>query len=208
MISRRMAPARVRLIMVGAGVVFSALALVACTQPWFSFSVTAGNPITTTGQTVASGLSGLAIAAMALAAALTIARRVLRVVLGVIEVGLGVAIAGEAIGAIAAPVAAGSASISASTGLSGSASVNELVLRTTSTIWPEVAVVAGISIVVAGVLIVVTASFWPGPTQKFERSTSTPPAADVGQPARTESPVGAWDALSSGADPTSPAPRQ
>jgi hypothetical protein len=153
------------------------------------------------GQTADPALSGLALAAIALAAALTIARRVLRVALGVILALLGAAVTAVTIPVIAAPVAAAASSVTATTGLSGRESINALVAGAAASGWPFAAVVLGISLAAIGMIVVATAKRWPGASRKFE--VNSPQATVAGGAESNQTPVGAWDALTSGADPTS-----
>lgn len=196
-----MTASRIRLLLVCAAALVGALTLVAWTQPWFSFTLTSGGPITVSGQTAVPALSGLALASMALAAALTIARRTLRIVLGLILALLGAAVAALTIPVLVAPVAAAASSVTATTGLSGPASIEALVARSVASGWPFAAVILGISLAAVGVIVVVTAKRWPGASRKFEVNPS--PAAGAASAESIESPVGTWDALTSGADPTS-----
>jgi uncharacterized membrane protein (TIGR02234 family) len=196
-----MTASRIRLLLVCAALLIGALALVAWTQPWFSLTLTSGGRITVTGQTADPALSGLALASLALAAALTIARRVLRVVLGVILALLGGALTAVTVPVLAAPVAAAASSITATTGVSGRASIEALVSSVATSGWPYAAVAFGVSLTAVGLIVVATAKRWPGASRKYDVG---PPRGTGSRNTETnQSPVGTWDALTSGADPTS-----
>lgn len=188
---------RVKLAIILAGIVSAGLGLLAWTQPWFVVSLAEGGPLTVAGQAAAPGLSALALASLALAAALSIAGWVLRIILGVVQVGIGVLIAASAISALASPVATSSAAITDATAVSGPKAIADLVSAVATGAWPWVAVLAGAIGLVVGLAVLVTSSRWPGPTRKYETVASDGPSAELGT-------AGAWDALSKGTDPTGP----
>lgn len=187
---------RLKLALVLAGAALGALTLLTWTQPWFAIVLDGDVRLEVTGQAAAPGLSGLGLAGLALAGALTIAGRGLRVALGVIEFLLGVAVAVVAALALADPVAASASTVTDATAVAGPESIAALVESATASAWPWLAVVVGSLLALAGLAVVVTSGRWPGPTSKYEAG-----AADRTHP--DEGAAGAWDALSEGRDPTS-----
>jgi uncharacterized membrane protein (TIGR02234 family) len=76
--------------------------------------------------------------------------------------------------------------------------------RADLTPWPWVAAAGGLLVAVAGLIVMVRGWQWPGPAERFERSSETP-SADVsasGSTSKDAAPARTWDALSRGEDPT------
>ncbi|MDJ0335165.1 Trp biosynthesis-associated membrane protein [Salinibacterium sp. G-O1] len=190
-----MTSARLKLLLIVAGAALGALTLLSWTQVWFTLTLDGGQPLEVAGQAAAPGLSALGLACLALAGALAIAGKVLRIVLGVLETLIGIAVLVAAISAITAPIAASTSTITAATAVSGSQSVAAIVVTITATGWPWLALVAGILIAVLGVAVVALSPRWPGPTRKYE-------STEAGADDDTTTPIGAWDSLSGGSDPT------
>ena len=187
-----MSPARLRLAVVLAGILVAGLALLSWTQTWFELVLDGGQFLAVPGQAAAPALSALGLASLALVGALAIAGPRVRVALGVVEVaigGLGIFVAGSA---LANPVAASASTVTAATAVSGSESIAAIVTSVAVSAWPVVAIAAGALTVVVGLGVLVTGRRWPGPTKRYEATS----ADDTG------TPVGAWDSLSGGSDPT------
>ena len=187
-----MTPARLRLTVVLSGVLVAGLALLAWTQTWFDLVLDGAQSLAVTGQQAAPALSALGLASLALMGALSIAGRGVRVALGILETAIGVAIAWVAVGALAAPVAASAPTITETTAVSGPESIAALVTSVAVGPWPGVAIAAGVLTALVGIAVLATGHRWPGPTRKYEAT----PSDDSG------TPVGAWDRLSDGSDPT------
>ena len=190
-----MTAARLKLLLIVAGVALGGLTLLSWTQSWFAITLDGGQLLDVPGQAAAPGLSALGLACLALAGALAIAGRVLRIVLGIVETLIGAAVLVTSVSAIAAPVAASTSTITAATAVSGSESIASIVVSISAAGWPWLAVVAGALIAVVGVAVVVLSPRWPGPTRKYE-------SAEAAVPGDTTTPLGAWDSLSGGSDPT------
>lgn len=205
----------------------SGLALLAWTQVWVNATVgqtgAARQTLEVSGATAAPGVTALALAGLALAGALSIAGPVIRVVLGVLEVLLGFSVSLSAFLAITDPAAASAGAVTDATGISGADSVVDAVTEASVTLWPFVALLAGVLMAGAGVGVLVTARRWPGPTSRYQAvrfeavdpsgaTGATGPfgatdagghdAADVSAPERDA--VDDWDGLSRGEDPTAP----
>ena len=173
----------------------AALIFAAWSQNWFTLTVQS-KPFPVSGQVAGAALSALALASLALIAALAIAGRFFRVVLGVLQALLGVCVIAVSAFAIANPVVAAASAITKSTGVAGTRSVATLVTATSMTIWPVVAIVLGVLLVLLGLAIAPTARSWPDSGRKYTRSRLVAPDADA------QDPVQEWDALSEGDDPT------
>lgn len=182
---------RLKLSLVLAGVLLGALTLLTWTQPWLVVEIDGDQQLTVGGQAAAPALSALGLAALALAAALTISGRVLRVILGVVEAGIGVLVAVTAVTALARPVVASASSVTEATGVSGAESIAALVTAVTVSVWPWMAAVVGAVLALTGVAVVLTSPRWPGPARKYESTASD-----------ADTRAGSWDALSEGKDPT------
>lgn len=181
---------RLKLSLVVAGAALGALALLAWTQPWFEIVLVGGQSLLVDGQSAVPGLSGLGLAALALAGALAIAGHGTRIALGVVEVVLGAAVAVISALALADPVAASAPTVTDATAVAGAQSVAALVESSSASAWPWLAIVIGALLALTGLAVALTSHRWPGPVRKYE-STRT-----------DEGSAGAWDALSDGDDPT------
>jgi uncharacterized membrane protein (TIGR02234 family) len=187
----------------------SGIALLAWTQTWASVTLTADGPaqpaLEVSGGIASPALTALALAGLALAGALTIAGVVIRVILGMLQVLLGVCVTVSAALAIVDPVGASAAAVTAATGIAGTESTRAAVNGATLTLWPFVALAAGVLMVLIGLAVAVTAKRWPGQTSRYE-STRFEPATGPGAPAtgaaRPRDAVDDWDGLTRGDDPT------
>ncbi len=192
---------RLKTLLLVTAVLANALILAAWTQSWLSISLVGVGPhsgaLDVVGSVAAPALSALALAGLALVAALAIAGPVFRIILGVLEAVIGVCVAISAITVLTAPATAGAAAVTEATGVAGNQSTVDLVAATSLTAWPAVALVLGIILGLAGLATAVTHRMWPGPSRKYQAvrftQVESAPSAD---------PVGAWDDLSRGDDPT------
>jgi uncharacterized membrane protein (TIGR02234 family) len=176
----RASAGRLKLLLVVAVLLGSALALLAWTQTWVTttiFSHSGGaQQLVIDGATAAPALTALALAGLALGGALTIAGPVIRIILGVLEVLLGVSVGISAFGAVTDPTAASSAAVTAATGVAGK-QAGDGVVATSLTLWPYVAIAAALIMVLAGIAVVATSSRWPGPTNRFQATRLEPVTA-------------------------------
>ena len=187
-----MKPSRLRLTIILVGILVAGLAFLSWTQTWFDLVLEGGQPLAVAGQAAAPALSALGLASLALLGALSIAGRGVRVALGVLETAFGILVVVVAIRAVVDPVGASASTITETTAVSGSASIAALVTSVAVSAWPAFAIAAGVLTALVGVAVLATGHRWPGPTKKYEAV----PADDSG------TPVGAWDSLSDGSDPT------
>ena len=213
-------PRRFKSMLILAVIAASGLALLAWTQTWATLQVTldgaGARALEVTGAIAAPGLTALALAGLALAGALTIAGPVIRIILGLLEMLLGVSVMLSAGLAIGDPVGAGSAAVTAATGIAGSESTRAGVSQAQLTGWPYLALAAGVSMLIIGLAVCVTARRWPGPTKRYETTRFAPaggaagdtlPGTTSGTPGgqtRPRDAVDDWDGLTRVDDPTAP----
>ena len=218
--ARKQSTRRYKPLLILAVIAASALALLAWTQTWATLQVAldgaSAQALEVTGAIAAPGLTALALAGLALAGALTIAGPVIRIILGLLEMLLGVSVILSAGLAIADPVGAGSAAVTAATGIAGSESTRAGVSQAQLTGWPYLALAAGVSMLIIGLAVCVTARRWPGPTKRYETTRFAPaggaagdtlPGTTSGTPGgqtRPRDAVDDWDGLTRGDDPTAP----
>ncbi|MBX0298426.1 Trp biosynthesis-associated membrane protein [Cryobacterium sp. 1639] len=197
---------RLKPMLILAVIIASGIALLAWTQVWLTVRLAADGTsqqvLDVTGSVAAPGLTALALAGLALAGALTIAGAVIRIILGLLEVLLGASVILSATLAVADPAGVAAAAVTTATGIAGVDSTRAAVDSTALTFWPYLALVAGVLMLLIGLLIVITATRWPGPTSRYD-STRFEPVTDAttGQ-TRPRDAVDDWDGLTKGNDPT------
>jgi len=179
-----------------ASAVIAILTLVSWTQVWFGVTLTDGVALDVDGQVAAPALSALALTSLVLVGALAIAGPFFRVVFGVLEALIGVAVVFSGVLAVGDPVAASASAISTATGVAGKASVADAVDTIDGSVWPWIALVCGVLMLVAGAAIIVLSRRWPNSAARKYQSARLEPVATE----RTA--VDDWDALSGGNDPT------
>lgn len=183
-----------------AGLLLSGLVLLTWTGTWFQLTLdghsASKTSLSVTGNTAAPALIALALAGLALVGALAIAGRAIRMVLGIVEVLLGFIVAYSAVVALQNPAEASAALITGATGVSGNASIVAMVTTVSVSVWPFLAVTAGVLVMALGILILVTGRRWPESSRKYQ---ANPVEAD----APGTNPAADWDSLSGGGDPTS-----
>jgi hypothetical protein len=193
-------PRRLKNMIMIAGILLSGLVLLTWTGEWFRLTLDGNSAshtsLSVTGNSAAPGLIALALAGLALIGALAIAGRVIRLVLGIVEVLLGFIVAYSALTALQNPAEASAALVTAATGVSGNASIIAMVTAVSVSVWPYLAVLAGVLVMALGVVIVVTGRRWPESSRKYQ---ANPVEADL----PGMNPAADWDSLSGGGDPTS-----
>jgi len=215
-----MSPARIRSTVVFVGLAFSGLAFLAWTQSWFALVLVDGTTLEVPGDAAAPGLAALSLAALALFASLTIAGPRVRAVLAVLAMGIGALVAGAGIGALVDPLSAVASTVTGVTGVAGDNSINSLIASVVATAWGIVATAAGSSLVLSGIVILLTGRRWPQVTRKYSaegsvatadgKATSGVPSAsnhesnqrDPNENVAPRSAIDDWDSLSKGDDPT------
>lgn len=164
-------------------VVASGLVLLAATQTWFSVALTDtakhGTTIAVAGSAAAPALTALALAGLALTAALAIAGPVFRIVLALLGVLLGGSILFSAGSALADPLRASSSAVTTATGVAGEASVARLVHGVETSLWPWLAIVGGVLLLLGSAAVVVLSRLWPGSSRKYETRFQTSDGVDA-----------------------------
>ncbi|MFF1572138.1 Trp biosynthesis-associated membrane protein [Leifsonia sp. NPDC058292] len=153
-------------------VIGSGLTLLAATQTWFSVLLVPGaghaGAIVVQGSAAAPALTALSLAGLALTAALAIAGPVFRIVLSLLGVLLGASILISAVSALAAPIQAASSAITGATGVAGDSSVDHLVERVDTQLWPSIAIAGGVVLILASAMALITFRLWPGPSKRYQ----------------------------------------
>ncbi|WP_448810135.1 Trp biosynthesis-associated membrane protein [Agromyces bauzanensis] len=207
-----MSASRMKLPAVVATIVGAGLALLSWSQTWFELrladaaAVGTGEVIAVPGSVASPALAALGLAGLALVAALAIAGPAIRILLGVLEVVLGGCVLLAAWLTLDDPVRAVSPAVTDATGVAGSGPTAELVASVDATGWPIAAVIGGVLLVAAGVLVLATGTRWPTSSRRYraarvvEADASAAGSADV-RPA-SDRAIDDWDELSRGDDPT------
>lgn len=183
-----MTPGRVKLLGLLGPAVPAGIVLLAWTRTWYDVT-TADAALTVGGDVASPALPALALATLALVGALAIAGPVVRIVLAVLGVLLGVATVAATSFTLADPARAVAPAVAEATGVAAAAAAG-LVVGVAASPWPTVALVAGALVGLASVAVAVTSRAWPASGRRYSRTRL---AGD---------PVGDWDALSAGEDPT------
>jgi uncharacterized membrane protein (TIGR02234 family) len=193
-----------------------ALLLIAATQTWFVVVLreSPDTPLDVSGSAAMPVLAPLALAALALAAATSIAGRFLSYAAAVLAVLLGVALTmllwAPAIGDTAAAIAP---TVTGATGIAGAEPVAALVRRVDTTAWPIIALVLSVLVVLVGVFASLTAHTWRRTGRRYRTDSAGARlgagaradgagASDAGTPAAPLDAIDSWDDLSHGSDPT------
>jgi uncharacterized membrane protein (TIGR02234 family) len=174
-------------------------------QSWYVVTLTGlfeGHPVLqVAGDVSAPAVASLALASAAGFAAIAISGPFFRFVLAALEAALGASIAASAAFAIAAPVSTVSSAVTEATGLEGAVAVERLMGSLTATVWPFVALCAGVLLTLLGIGILVTGGMWPPSGRRYEPVRFEP--ADSVETSSGDAAVSDWDELSGGSDPTS-----
>lgn len=199
-----------------------ALLLIASTQTWFIVVLreSPDTPLEVSGSAAMPVLAPLALAALAVAAATSIAGRFLSYAAAVLAILLGSALTvllwAPSTGHTAAAIAP---TVTEATGIAGTDAIAALVRRVDTTAWPIIALVLSVVLLVVGLFALVTAHAWPRTGRRY-RTSSRPRGADAagrgaergqsvaasGETSATSSApldaIDSWDDLSHGSDPT------
>ncbi|WP_166983606.1 Trp biosynthesis-associated membrane protein [Paramicrobacterium fandaimingii] len=190
---------RIKGILLLATLAVSGVALLTWTQTWFSLTLVqnshAGTAVAVPGEAAGPAVAALGLAGLALGGALAIAGRVLRVIFGVLEVLIGGCLVLSAVLAVSDPAGASSKTITEFTGVAGNSAAHDLVSQSSATVWPFIAIVAGVVLALLGIAVAATGRLWPTSGRKFD-------APSTAQPSETHDAVDSWDELSRGEDPT------
>jgi uncharacterized membrane protein (TIGR02234 family) len=143
------------------------------------------------GSKAATAVTALALVALAGGLAASIAGRVARWIITAIVIAASAGIVAAAVTVLADPLAASQGAIAAATGVTGSNA------EVSVTAFPALAVVAGLLLGLASLLIIPASRYWKTRT-KYDAATGSRGAAPPGPSDEIDS----WDRLSRGDDPT------
>lgn len=203
---------RARLTSVLLLLVVGSLLLISSTQTWFVVVLreSPDTPLQVSGSAAMPVLAPLALAALALAAATSIAGRVLAYPAAFLAIVLGAALtllvwtpaSGNTLSAVAPTV-------TEATGIAGPDAVGVLIRRVDATPWPLITVVLSVLLVLVGVFAAVTAHTWRRTGRRYRtESAGTAGAyagtgrAGSGSSGEPLDAIDTWDDLSQGSDPT------
>lgn len=182
------------------GLLGAVIALATSTRTWIKVQPEVGTVkvplIEVAGSDAATAVAALAVVALAGTLAAMIAGKIARYIIAVILLLAGGGIAGSAISVIADPVFAAATKVGDATGLNSSGGDYNV------SFWPYIAVLGGLVLVGAAVLLGVTGGSWAG-SRKYSREApavheGTAQAASEGK----IDEIDGWDSLSRGDDPT------
>ncbi|MDD1477966.1 Trp biosynthesis-associated membrane protein [Arthrobacter sp. H16F315] len=146
------------------------------------------------GSKAATTVTALALVALAGGLAASIAGRIARWIITALILLAAAGIVGAAVLVLADPAAAAQGSIAAATGISGSD------VQVDVTVFPVLAVVAGVLLGLSALLIIPAGRFWRSRT-KYD-TAATAAAGGAAAPAGPTDEIDSWDRLSRGDDPT------
>ena len=173
--------------------------IISSTQTWLTVTrADAGESILVPGADALPLLAPLSLAVLALGAALAIVGPVLRYIFATLALlGGGSLIWWTTEILVIAPVTSVAPTVIETTGLAGSDALAEVIASITPTVWPTLALIGWILLVVTAAFALVSARSWRTGGKRFRTDSA---AHDPG-----DGPVDAidsWDDLSRGADPT------
>jgi uncharacterized membrane protein (TIGR02234 family) len=170
------------------------LALMATGQPWVTVRLPGGGNAAADGRLAAPGAVAVALVAAAGAVVLLTSGRAVRMLVAGLLLLAGVLVTGLTVPVWQDPAAAASPAVARVTGTVGRAGGTA-----STTFWPVLSAAGGLLIAAGAVVALVRGRRWPGPSRRYERST-TP--AGGGPDGRRDGEADAWDRLSRGEDPT------
>lgn len=185
------------------------LALIGSTQTWVQVTLTAGaaavREVSVSGSAANAALTPIAVAAVITAVVLAIAGNVFRYVLGALTVLFGAAITVMSWSATNNPVSLASSRIAEVSGLTG-VRQTEIVQSSSLSAWPWLTVLAGVIVLLAGLIALLTMRTWPVGGRKYQSSTEPqqfthPQMASADSHAQPDR-IAHWDAQNDGEDPT------
>nr|WP_179435480.1 Trp biosynthesis-associated membrane protein [Microbacterium pseudoresistens] len=172
------------------------IGIISSTQTWLLVArADGGERIEVAGATALPMLAPLSLTALALGAAVALVGVVLRYVFAVVGVGVAVVLIAQTIPIVVdPPLSAVSPALTEATGLAGQQALSRVVDGITPTAWPWLALVGWAVVLLAAVIVLISARRWRRGGRRFE-STARPSDGPVDA-------VESWDELSGGTDPT------
>lgn len=199
------AKARSRLLSFGLVALGGALVVLSAGRTWLEVTPVLDTAlfdraVAVTGREAAPATSALGLVALAGAVALVTSGPVVRRVVAVLLALAGAGVLAVTIAFLREPGGAARAAVARATGVTGSGGFTSL-----GTAWPTVCGAAAVLVGAGGLIAVVTAGGWGGPSRRYETAAAAGAAltSAVGAEAsRRDRAYDAWDALSEGDDPT------
>lgn len=153
----------------------------------------AGTPqdIPITGASASPAVLALALVGLAAGLALLLTSRLVRILTGAVLILAGLGAAAAAIAVLARPTTAATSGVLEATSIIG----RDISARTTP--WPVLAIAPAVAIAACGALALLRGAAWDRSAARFARAGTPARAVDPQQ-----NPAAAWDALTSGEDPT------
>lgn len=182
------------------GLLGALVALGISTRIWITVQPAVGTVkiplIEVAGSDAATAVAALAVVALAGSLAAMIAGKIARWIIAVILLLAGGGIAGSGIVVLSDPVAAAATKVGEATGLNASDGVYHV------GIWPWFAILAGLLLVAAALLLAITGRHWKS-SRKYARDAAAGAPASGGQASEGRiDEITGWDSLSRGDDPT------
>lgn len=156
--------------------------------------------VTVSGREASPAAAALGLVALAGAVALVTSGAVVRRVVAALLVLAGAGTLAATVAFLREPGGAARAAVARATGVTGSGG-----FTAEPTAWPAVCGAAALLVLAGGVVAVLRAGTWGGPSRRYEPTGATTPGATSAlgaQASRRDRAYDAWDALSGGADPT------
>lgn len=176
-----------------------AIGIISSTQTWLTVErADSGAEILVPGASALVLLAPLSLAVLALGAALSIAGPVLRLVFAVLAAAAALFLGWSTLELLVTePLSAVGPTVTEATGLAGSAAVDSVVASVSPTVWPVLAFVGWVVLLLSAVFALLTWRRWKSGGRRYRTAEDAP--------ARADGPVDAidsWDDLSRGTDPT------
>ncbi|MDR6868527.1 putative membrane protein (TIGR02234 family) [Microbacterium resistens] len=177
-------------------VIAGGIGIISSTQTWLTVTrADGGADVPVPGATALPVLAPLSLTALALGAAVALVGPVLRYVFAAIAVAVAVTLGVlTTVAVVQRPISAVAPALTEVTGLAGEKALHGVVGGISATPWPWFALAAWALLLLAGVLVLVTARGWRSGGRRFQ----TAPTPQNGPVDAVES----WDELSHGTDPT------
>jgi uncharacterized membrane protein (TIGR02234 family) len=180
------------------GMIGALIGLWSATRTWITVDVVSSSvqipQIVIDGATAAASVTAVCVVVLAGSLALLIAGKIARYIIAAICLLAGATVIVAGIGALKDPQAAASTVVSEATGLAQNAG------EYTLTVWPALAVLAGVLIALQAVLVFSFASRWPTKASKYDRQAAKTAVEPKDASSRN---IANWEQLSAGEDPTS-----
>jgi uncharacterized membrane protein (TIGR02234 family) len=211
---------RDRLAVLILGALGAAVILLTASRPWATVhlhdAVAGAATLRPAGRSVAPVVPAAGLVALAASVAAVTMRTVGRFVAGLLLVLAGGAVAAASVGVARHPLTGATDAIRAATGRTGDVTTTA---TAAASIWPWIAALAAVPLVLAGATAIVRGRAWSGLSSRYDApvtaagsgapvaaaASSTGDEADAGAAVDARDPVDpvdAWDAVSRGEDPT------